>query len=294
MALQEASPPTRERSAPSGGGPFTFAYSGDPDDAFAFYGLATGAVRAPTDRPVCYLSSTIQDLNERAIEGVHEVSAISSAAYPLMAGRYFISSVGASVGRNYGPMLASRRFRNPEELRGRKIGSPGPLTTGHLLLMHLVPGCQPVFLPFEEIRSAILNGDVDAGVLIHEELLNYREFGLSKVRCLGEAWFEETGLPLPVGLNVIRRDLGRRGAVSVTEALRRSLQYARDHESLALEHALGYSIAVKDGFAESFIGKFANEDTVCMDEATQTALGQLLDISCDLHGLPPLQEVDII
>lgn len=273
---------------------FTFAYSGDPDDAFAFYGLACGAIPAPSSRPVRFVASTVQDLNEQAIEGTHEVSAISSAAYPLMAARYFVSSVGASVGRNYGPMLAARDFNSLDALEGRRIASPGPLTTGHLLLTHFAPACEIVFMPFTEIRAAIVEGAVDAGVLIHEELLNYREIGLKKVRCLGEAWYEETGLPLPVGLNVIRRDLGRRGAHSIAQTLRDSLLYAMDHEREAREYALGYSIAVCDGIAENFIGKFANGDTLGLDSPTREGLRRLLDIACQLQGVPRLEEIDII
>lgn len=280
--------------AAASGAEFTFAFSGDPDDAFAFYGLARGAVPPPTPRPIRFVASTVQELNERALGGAYEVTAISSAAYPRLVDRYFISGVGTSVGRNYGPMLAARDFSTLAELAGRRVASPGPLTTGHLLLRRFAPACDVVFMPFDEIRAAIVRGEVEAGVLIHEELLNYEAVGLRKIRCLGEAWFEATGLPLPVGLNVIRRDLGRRQAQAVVRALHESLLFGMEHENDARDYALGYSIALRDGIAENFIGKFANADTLRMDAATREALRLLLDLACSLQGIPRIGKLEII
>lgn len=272
----------------------TFAYSGDPDDAFAFYGLESGAVEMPPGCANKFFSSTVQDLNERAIRGEVEVSAISSAAYPFMHEKYYISSAGASVGRGYGPLLASKRFARIEDLRGRRVATPGNLTTGNLLFRLGCPEAEPVTMLFTEIRGAIARDEVDAGVLIHEELLNYEEAGLSRVACLGEMWSSKIDLPLPVGLNVIRRDLGRELATAIVDRIRASILYGLGHEQIAFAFAEKYSIAIKDGIADDFVGKFANDDTVCMDADTLRALRLLLDAACEFNNLPKIAHIDVI
>lgn len=283
-----------KRTTAAAAEPITFAYSGDPDDAFAFYGLASGRVPVPGGRPQRHLQATIQELNERAIAGEYEVTAISSAAYPRMRDRYWVSGTGSSVGRGYGPLLATKSLDAGDDLRGRRVGSPGPLTTGNLLLRMFYPECEPVYLPFEAIRGAILKGEVEAGVLIHEELLNYRAAGLRKLRCLGAAWQERTELPLPVGLNVVRRDLGRDYARSLVRSMRASLEFSLEHRDAALRHAYGSSIAMEDGIAEEFIGKFANGDTLEMDGPTRRALDLLLEAACEIQGLPSAGSVEIL
>ncbi len=272
----------------------TFAYSGDPDDAFAFYGLESGAVDMPPGCANKFFSSTVQDLNRRAIRGEVEVSAISSAAYPFMAEKYYISSAGASVGRGYGPLLASKRFARIEDLRGRRVATPGNLTTGNLLFRLACPDAEPVTMPFTEIRGAILRDEVDAGVLIHEELLNYEEAGLSRIACLGEMWSCRTELPLPVGLNVVRRDLGRELAGAIVDRIRASILYGLGHEQIAFAFAERYSIAMKEGIAGNFVGKFANDDTVRMDVDTLRGLRLLLDAACEFNNLPKIAHIDVI
>lgn len=272
----------------------TIAYSGDPDDAFAFYGLETGAIKLSGNPRIRFVKSRIQELNESAVRGDHEVTAISSAAYPLFHERYFISSAGSSVGRNYGPMLASKRYRTVEQLRGKRVASPGPLTTGNLLLWMELPDCELVYMPFDRIREALEREEIDAGVLIHEELLNYRKVGLNKVRCLGEAWFEKTGLPLPVGLNVIRRDVGPEFATELVDKIRASIRYGLDHSEEALRFANAMSIALDRDITVNFVKKFANDDTIDLDGPTRQALRILLDAACRFHSVKPLDTIDIV
>lgn len=272
-----------------------FAFSGDPDDAFSFFGLATNRVAVPWSRSEM-ISSRIQELNNIAIrEARYDVSAISSAAYPRMQDRYVVSSVGSSVGRNYGPMLAAKRPMPIEKLRGRKIASPGEWTTGHLLLRWALPESEIVVMPFDEILGAVVQGEVCGGVLIHEELLNYQSAGLYKVRCLGEFWNEMTaGLPLPVGINVIRRDLSGFLQTEIVRALRESLMEAMEHPEDATAYADQFSIAHTPAIRTDFINRFANDDTLNMDTETRRALRILLDVACKQQELPRLRSIDIV
>ncbi len=234
----------------------TFAHSPDPDDAYMFYGFAAGAVKIPGHEIRHHLED-IQSLNERAISGEFEITAVSAHAYAHIADRYWVLSCGASVGRSYGPILVSRapcsvlRARDSTDdsqctVHGprstSRIAIPGRWTTAALVLdLWLAQEGRPVervVMPFDEILEAVQNGVVDAGLIIHEGQLTYQTMGLHKLWDAGEWWHAQHGLPLPLGLDVVRADLGLPLAKEVSRALRESILYANTHQEKAIEYAL--------------------------------------------------------
>jgi 1,4-dihydroxy-6-naphthoate synthase len=203
------------------------AYTSDREDAFYYDALETGEVSLPG----CQLEFHRQPmsvLNRAALHGFHDVTAISSVLYPQIAGRYAILSVGSRVGRGHGPVLVSRAPRTLVELAGRPVGVPGIPTTAWFLLRCRCPEAVPIEMPFDRIADAVAAGELEAGVVIHEELLSCSRLGLHRVVDLGSEWCQSSGLPLPVGLNVIRRDLGTAVMQRVCAAIRRSLRHGRD------------------------------------------------------------------
>jgi len=264
--------------------PLTFAYTPDPDDAFHYFALQHGHVplRDESGRtvPAAFSTGHVHDLNRRASRGAMDVTAISSAFFPRVDHRYAILASGASVGRGYGPALAVRpgeRFasRRRTALAGRRVAIPGATTTGALLLRYFYDGYQPVEMPFDRIAAALAGGEVDAGVLIHEELLHCAESGVEKQECLGRRWCEETGLPLPVGLVVARRSLGRPMLARIREALADSLLFAREHRAEALGFARRFGRGDASRHRDDFVDKFANDDTLCMPEDVRQGLSEL-------------------
>jgi 1,4-dihydroxy-6-naphthoate synthase len=253
-----------------------FAYTPDPDDAFHHYALEHGRIETGDCRPRFH-RDPVHHLNRRAQRGEAEITAISSAAYPALAERYAILVSGASVGRGYGPVLAARRgFRG--SLAGKRVAIPGRTTTGAFLLHFFHRDFEAVPLPFEAVAPAIAAGKVDAGVLIHEELLHWQVSGVEKIECLGERWCHATGLPLPVGLIVGRRDLGRRLLEEAQLLLRRSMEYPLSHPTRraeALAFARRFGRAEASHFREDFIDKFANSDTVRMPDDVRRGLREL-------------------
>lgn len=256
--------------------PLLACHTPDPDDAFAWWAIATGRV-AIEGGTFDVSSRPIQQINEACLRGELDIAAISSAAYPSMADRYAILAAGASVGRGYGPALATRDIEHPCDILGATVAVPGDLTTGALLLRLFFPDAQTVSMPFDAIAPALLRGEVAAGVLIHEELLNWEAKGLRRLLCLGQEWLRRTNLPLPVGLNVVRRDLGHAPIRRIATAIRESMAQADLHRDLATAHAMRYSIQAREGMGEKFIRMFANEDTLCLDAACRRALRVLFD-----------------
>jgi len=260
------------------------AFTPDPDDAFAWWAIAE---RKLSIEGVLLQVETrhIQAINEGCIGGYWDIGAVSSAVWPLIADQYWILSSGASVGRGYGPALAALpEFNLAEIASGALVAVPGELTTGCMLLRLFHPGVKTVALPFDQIARAILNGDVAAGVLIHEELLNWRAAGLVRVECLGERWQRETGLPIPVGLNVIHRRLGTRLAEKISALVCESMHCANQHSDEASAWALKYSRQAEAGIGEHFIRMFANADTLCLGEDCRRALDILYRRALE-HGL---------
>lgn len=273
--------------------PLRACHTPDPDDAFAWWAIATGRV-AIEGCAFGVSSRPIQQINEACLRREIDIAAISSAAYPLMAEDYAILASGASVGRGYGPALATRDLAHPRDILGGAVAVPGDLTTGALLLRLFFPGVQTVSMPFDAIAPALVRGQIAAGVLIHEELLNWEAKGLRRLLCLGQEWQRQTGLPLPVGLNVVRRDLGDSRMRAIARAVHQSMLEADGHPDLATAHAMGYSIQAREGLGEEFIRMFANEDTLCLDSACRRALRVLFDWAHTAGLTPPVPHLEFI
>jgi 1,4-dihydroxy-6-naphthoate synthase len=273
--------------------PLTIAYTPDSDDAFYYDALEMGCVSLPGYR-LSFRRQPMSVLNRAALRGVYDVTAISAVVYPQIAERYAILSTGTSVGRGYGPVLVSKAKCTLEDLRGRRVGVPGVPTTGWFLLRYLCPDAVPVEMAFDQIAGAVAAGELEAGVMIHEELLYYPRIGLRRVVDLGAEWCRRHGLPLPVGLNVIRRDLGSAAMQRIGAAIRRSLEYslAQPGEALARVSRLGRG--PEGRCTERFVAMFANRDSVRMPADVRTALRVLFCQVADLGLSPSEPPIDII
>ena len=239
----------------------TVAHSPDSDDAFMFYGLASGAV-ATGGFEVEQVLADIETLNRAAFEGRYEVTAVSFHAYAQLVDRYALLPHGASMGDRYGPIVVARPD-GPKEVKGARVAIPGTLTTAYLVLQLFEPDFEYTVLPFDEIQPAVLAGNVEAGLLIHEGQLTYADDGLRKLIDLGEWWAHQTdGLPLPLGCNIIRRDLGKEGMRSVSKMLRESIAYALSHRSEALEYAEQFGRGLDTARTDRFVGMYVNELTL--------------------------------
>ncbi len=241
-------------------------YTPDPDDAFHYYALEKNKIALSKEYSFKFYQGHIRDLNEMALMGIFDVCAISSIFYPKIDKDYAILSSGASVGRGYGPVLGCKKGKKITSLAGKKVGVPGCSTTGYFLLRYFYQDFEVVNLPFDAIADAIESEEVDAGVLIHEELLNYTQRTIDKVCCLGNKWYQETHLPLPVGLNVVRRDLGEEKIKQIQEMVQASMVYALKHPVKALKFASHFGRGPKSIVRNDFVKMFANEDTLSMPE----------------------------
>jgi len=269
------------------------AHSPDSDDAFMFCALATGKLDTGDFR-FTHTLEDIESLNRKALRGVYEVTAVSIHAYAYISRRYALLSSGASMGDRYGPIVVAREAWAPAALRGKKIAVPGLMTTAFLTLKLFQPDFQPVVIPFDQIISAILQGRADAGLLIHEGQLTYAREGLHKVIDMGEWWHELTGLPLPLGGNAIRRDLGEDDMKKVARLLKESIQYALDHRQEALEYALKYARDLDRAQADRFVGMYVNMRTLDYGEEGRRAVALLLDRACEAGIIPTRVLVDFI
>lgn len=269
------------------------AHSPDSDDAFMFCALATGKLDTGDFR-FTHTLEDIESLNQKALRGVYEVTAVSIHAYAYISRRYALLSSGASMGDRYGPIVVAREAGTPAALRGKKIAVPGLMTTAFLTLKLFQPDFQPVVIPFDQIISAVLQGRADAGLLIHEGQLTYAREGLHKVIDMGEWWHALTGLPLPLGGNAIRRDLGEDGMKKVARLLKESIQYALDHRQEALEYALQYARDLDSAQADRFVGMYVNMRTLDYGEEGRRAVALLLDRACEAGIIPTRVLVDFV
>jgi len=263
----------------------TVAHSPDADDAFMFYALATGKVGDP-DLEFVHVLQDIQTLNERAFRGTYEVTAISFHAYAYLSDRYALLPHGASMGDGYGPMIVAPQPMPPDSLGGKRIAVPGKLTTAVLALGLWRPGLEQLVVPFDQIPDAVLAGRVDAGLIIHEGQVTYRSLGLHKIIDLGEWWTAETGLPLPLGGNVIRKDLGPELMRRVSRVLRESIQYGLAHRTDALAHAMQYGRDLDVPLADRFVGMYVNQWTLDYGERGREAVRRLLALGQERGILP--------
>jgi len=263
----------------------TVAHSPDADDAFMFYALAAGKV-GDSDLEFVHVLQDIQTLNERAFRGTYEVTAISFHAYAYLSDRYALLPHGASMGDGYGPMIVAPQPMPPDSLGGKRIAVPGKLTTAVLALGLWRPGLEQLVVPFDQIPDAVLAGRVDAGLIIHEGQVTYRSLGLHKIIDLGEWWTAETGLPLPLGGNVIRKDLGPELMRRVSRVLRESIQYGLAHRTDALAHAMQYGRDLDVPLADRFVGMYVNQWTLDYGERGREAVRRLLALGQERGILP--------
>ena len=281
-------------SAPATTRTLRFGHSPDADDAFMFYGFHAGLAAIPGCR-VEHVLEDIQSLNRRALERADlEITAVSAHACAFLADRYAVLACGASMGMGYGPVVVARGPRRIESLRGARVAIPGPLTTAALLLRMECPESVPVEVGFDRIPEAVAAGEVEAGVIIHESQLTYREQGLVKVLDFGELWRERDGLPVPLGLDVVRRDLGAdlMGAASV--GFRASIQAALDHEYQALEYALGFGRGLDAAKGRRFVRMYVNDLTLDMGETGRRALSRLYERAVDAGAIERAPEIEVV
>ena len=267
------------------------AHSPDSDDAFMFYGLATNKVRTPGLR-FAHTLCDIETLNQKAREGVYDVTAISFHAYPYVHDKYALMACGGSVGEGYGPMIVSPRPLTPSEVKTKRIAVPGTLTTAFLALNLFAPGVETEVVPFDQIIPQLLEGKYEAGLIIHEGQLTYDKAGLHRIVDLGRWWQKVTGLPLPLGGNAIRRALGPDLMLVVTGALRESIQYGLDHREEALAYAMQFARDLDPQSADKFIGMYVNERTLDYGPDGREAVRRLLDMGHKAGIIGPEARVD--
>ncbi|MGB7191499.1 MAG: MqnA/MqnD/SBP family protein [Acidobacteriaceae bacterium] len=270
------------------------AHSPDSDDAFMFYGMATNKVR----RPGLKFSHTLTDietLNQKAIkEAFYDVTAISFHAYPYLQDNYALMACGGSVGEGYGPMIVASRPFTLDEVRKVRIAIPGTLTTAYLTLKLFAPEIETAVVPFDRIIPEVQAGNFDAGLIIHEGQLTYSHSGLHKILDLGQWWRDETGLPLPLGGNAIRRSLGDDLMLTVTGALRESIQHGLEHREEALAYAMQFARDLDHDLANKFVGMYVNERTLNYGEDGREAIRKLLQLGHERGIIPHPSKVDFI
>ena len=269
-------------------------HSPDPDDAFMFYGLATGKMDAGRYQ-FEHILEDIQSLNIRAMKGELEITAISLHAYPYVRSKYALTACGCSMGDNYGPMIVAKQPWTVEQLKTKRIAIPGTLTTAFLGMQLLLgKGLQTVVKPFDEILAYVQAGHADAGLIIHEGQLTYQNNGLVCCVDLGQWWTQKTGVPMPLGGNVIRRDLGEKTMAEVTAILKNSIQFSLDHRDQAVRHALRYARDMNEKLADEFVGMYVNHWTLDYGPRGRAAVNALLDEGARAGLIPPCTPVEFI
>jgi 1,4-dihydroxy-6-naphthoate synthase len=272
----------------------SIAHSPDSDDAFMFYGLATNKVRVPGFK-FTHTLTDIETLNQRAIhEAFYDVTAISFHAYPYMQQAYTLMACGGSVGEGYGPMVVAPRKLSLAGIKKTRVAVPGTLTTAYLTLKLFAPEIETAVVPFDKIIPAVVAGEFDAGLIIHEGQLTYSNNGLVKALDLGAWWREQTGLPLPLGGNAIRRALGEETMRITTNALRESIQHALDHREEALAYAMQFARDLDPALANQFVGMYVNERTLNYGEDGRDAIRKLLEMGFDRGIIPMRSEVAFV
>lgn len=270
-------------SNPAGKRLIRLGHSPDPDDAFMFYGIASGGVDCG-HLEFEHVLADIQTLNEWAHEGRLEVTAVSLHAYAHVADRYLLLPNGASIGDRYGPIIVARDIATP--LRGKRIAVPGLMTTAFLVLQMYLDDFEPVVVPFDQILDIVRDGKADAGLVIHEGQLTYPEFGLQKIVDFGEWWFEQEGLPLPLGVDCVRRDLGLELCSEIAGILGESIEYAMAHRADGIEYARQYGRGLDPARTDRFVGMYVNQDTLDYGERGRAAVRRLLQRGHERGLLP--------
>ncbi|HSS20184.1 MAG TPA: MqnA/MqnD/SBP family protein [Pyrinomonadaceae bacterium] len=267
------------------------AHSPDSDDAFMFYGLATNKLDTG-NLTFTHVLQDIQTLNEAAFRGTYDVTAISFHAYAYVADKYLLLPHGASIGDNYGPIVVSREHVDSSNLSKLKIAVPGKLTSAFLALRIFNPDFEFEVVPFDKIIDAVQSGRVDAGLLIHEGQLFYESLGLHKVLDLGEWWHQRTGLPLPMGGNVIRRELGADIINQVSHCLRESIRYSLANREDALAYAMQFARDMDPALADRFVAMWVNDLTLDYTDRGREAVQRLLTEGFECGIIPHRIEVE--
>ena len=271
----------------------SLAHSPDSDDAFMFWALAKGHVNVP-GIDFEHTLNDIQTLNQAALKQVFDITAISVHAYPYLANNYAFLNCGASVGDGYGPKIVAREKIDVKDLQGEIVAIPGTLTTAALALRLAIPGLKTEEIAFDTIMHAVKNGDVAAGVIIHEGQITYEDEGLYCICDLGEWWRNETGLPLPLGANVIKIDLGDEIHGLAGQAIRDSINYGMEHRQEAIAYAKDYGRDLSDEKVDEFVGMYVNDYTIDWGETGRKAVRELLSRAVDAGIVPEVDEIRFV
>src|SRR5713101_607184 len=274
--------------------PITVAHSPDSDDAFMFYGLATNKLDTGL-LSFTHILKDIQTLNEEAMRGTYDVTAISFHAYAYVADKYALLPHGASIGDNYGPVVVANEELDPAELSKAKVAVPGTLTSAFLTLRLFNPNFKYEVVPFDQVTQAVTEGRCDAGLLIHEGQLFYHDLGLHKVLDLGEWWHEHTnGLPLPMGGNAIRRDLGEETIREVSSLLKESIRFSLENREDALQYAMQFARDMDPALADRFVAMWVNELTLDYTDRGREAVRRLLEEGFQKGIIPKQVAVEFV
>jgi 1,4-dihydroxy-6-naphthoate synthase len=274
-------------------------HSPDPDDAFMFYALAQNPSLIDTKGyRFEHVLQDIQTLNQRAMKGELEITAISIHAYPYVADKYALTSCGSSMGDQYGPMIISPAPMHLDDLRGKTIAVPGTLTTAFLAMQLCLGKAGEAFkyevVHFDQIPAAVKAGKYDAGLIIHEGQLTYKTMGLHLIQDLGVWWYEKTKLPLPLGGNCIRRDLGKQVMQEVTDVLKASIQFSLDHRDKAVEYSLKFGRDLNKQLADQFVGMYVNKWTLDYGPRGREAISLLLQHGAEAGLVPHIGAIDYV
>ena len=269
-------------------------HSPDPDDAFMFYALTAGKVTIPGVQ-IEHLLEDIESLNRRARTGELEVTAVSTATYALVSDRYRMMDPGASMGKGYGPILVARAPIDPKDIPSKVVAIPGSHTTASLLLRMYMPE-EPALIEvaFDKIPQAVLDGQADLGLLIHEGQITHQKMGLVKVLDFGELWMRDTGLPLPLGVNVMRRDLGDAMHRALSQGLRDSIAWAHANVDEAVGYAMRYGRGIDKETATRFVLMYVNDYTVKLGPEGLAALERLFAMAYEKRLIPAIPPLDVV
>ncbi len=272
----------------------TVGHSPDADDAFMFYGLASGKVTIEGIN-IEHRLEDIQTLNQRALDGELEVTAISAHAFPYVADSYWIMRTGASMGVGYGPVLVSKEHTTIEQLKGKTVATPGPLTTATLLFKLFTDGIHCVDIPFDQIMERVSTGEFAAGVIIHEGQITYEREGFQKILDFGELWIQRySPLPIPLGLDVVRKDLGIELARKLSDGLRQSIEYGYAHQDESIPYALQFGRGIDNALGTRFVQMYVNELTIDMGKKGKDALLLLYSLASKKHLLPEVTDIELV
>jgi 1,4-dihydroxy-6-naphthoate synthase len=269
------------------------AHSPDSDDAFMFYALATHKLATPGYK-YTHVLSDIQTLNDAALTETYDVTAVSFAAYPSLRDKYVLLDCGASFGENYGPLVVASKPMKREDLAGKRIGVPGLKTTAYLTLKLFEPNFEPVVLAFDKILDAVKNEVVEAGLLIHEGQLLFPQLGMHRVIDLGVWWHEQTGLPLPLGGNAVRRALGPALGLQIAKTIKDSVEYGLEHREEALNYAMQFARDMETEVADKFVGMYVNRWTLGYGERGKQAVRALIERGTAAGLLPGPPDIEFL